>query len=75
MMKREINDDYLYLVLTPMEYSHIKTVLAVAIDDVDDATKHELIYVYDALTDGYCNFLTAAEFKDIEGGEEDEDEQ
>lgn len=71
-MKREINDDYQYLVLTPMEYAHIKTVLAVTMDEVDDATKHELIYVYDALTHAYCNFLT---FADLEGGEEDEDEQ
>ena len=71
-MKREISDDYQYLVLTPMEYAHIKTVLAVAMDEVDDATKHELVYVYDALTHAYCNFLT---FADLEGGEEDENEQ
>lgn len=71
-MKREINDDYQYLVLTPMEYSHIKTVLAITMDEVDDATKHELIYVYDALTHAYCNFLT---FADLEGGEEDENDE
>ena len=71
-MKREISDDYQYLVFTPMEYSHIKTVLAVAMDEVDDATKQELVYVYDALTHAYCNFLT---FADLEGGDEDEDEQ
>jgi hypothetical protein len=71
-MKREINDGYMYLVMTHMEYSHIKTVLTLAMDEVDDATKHELIYVYDALTHAYCNFL---KFADLEGGEEDEDEQ
>ena len=70
-MKREISDDYQYLVLTPMEYVHIITVLAITMDEVDDATKHELIYVYDALTNAYSNFLT---FKDIEGGKENEDE-
>lgn len=71
-MKREINDDYMYLVMTHMEYAHIKSTLSLIMCEVDDDTKQELVYVYDALTHAYCNFLT---FADLEGGDEDEDEQ
>mgnify|MGYP002515225219 CR=1 FL=1 len=35
-MKREINDNYLYLVLSHMEFSHIRTLLNYDIDELSD---------------------------------------
>lgn len=73
MMNREINDNYVYLVFSPMEYSHIKTLLDIDMYEVDDndAVKCDLIYINEALNSAYFNFLKIA---DLEGGEEDEDE-
>jgi hypothetical protein len=73
-MKREINDNYVYLVLSPMEYAHIKTLLDMDMYEVDDndAVKCDLIYINEALNGAYFNFLKNV---DLEGGDEDEDEQ
>ena len=75
-MTREINDNYTYLVLTPMEYSHINTVLDNLMKDAfknnDEITYGDLEYVRYAIMAAYSSFI---DMKDIEGGEEDEDEQ
>lgn len=77
-MKREINDDYLYLVLTPMEYSHINTTLDDLMRDAfknnDNITYGDLEYVRYAIMAAYSSFI---DMKDVnkEGGDEDEDEQ
>lgn len=77
-MKREISDNYLYLVLTPMEYSHINTVLDNLMKDAfknnDDLTYGDLEYVRYAIMAAYSSFI---DMKDVnkEGGDEDEDEQ
>ena len=72
--KREINGNYVYLVLSPMEYAHIGTLLNYAIDEVDDndATMVDLICIREALINAVINFK---QMNDLEGGDEDEDEQ
>ena len=76
-MKREINDNYVYLVLEPIEYSHINTVLDNLMKDAfknnDDITYGDLEYVRYAIMAAYSSFKDIADIK--EGGEEDEDEQ
>lgn len=73
-MKREISDNYVYLVLSPMEYSHIRTLLNYDIDEFsdNDAAMCDLIYIREALINAHINFK---QLNDLEGGEEDEDEQ
>ena len=76
-MKRVINNNYLYLVLTPMEYSHINTILDDLMKDAfknnDDITYGDLEYVRYAIMAAYSSFIDMRDVK--EGGEEDEDEQ
>ena len=73
-MTREINGNYVYLVLSPMEYSHIRTLLNYDIDEVsdNDAAMADLIYIREALINAVINFK---QMNDLEGGDEDEDEQ
>lgn len=69
---RKINDNMNYLVFEPIEYDHIKTVIDNLMYDADQYDKAELQYVYNALTNAYCNFIHN---DDLKGGEGDENDK
>lgn len=76
-MKREINDGYVYLVLEPIEYSHINTVLDNLMKDAfknnDDITYGDLEYVRYAIMAAYSSFINMSDIE--EGGEENENDK
>lgn len=74
---RSINDNMVYAVFEPIEYSHILTVIGNLMSDwrFESLTYNELSYVYDSLAEGHNNFCKCNDINILEGGDEDEDEQ